>query len=218
MNSHRTANDGAASRLVRSLLRVGFCLSLGLSWHSVQAQLPNLKEGGEIWRGERDGIPLRLWHLPRRPATLLPIRFGLEELPPDAGHPNPKGEPMPTSGLVSRLDRVQIQAVGGAAALRSYRPREERVVFWHDGLSEVRETFRAPGIYRLRFSGDDSGTPAVEALLEVAEHKYLPFGLEMAAFIAGCLILGAFLLVIVLGLHRRSRKPHHANPTEVPRS
>ncbi len=198
--------DGFRRRL--NQIQTGIFIWLGGCCLLVQGQMPNLSEAGELWRGEVDGVTLRVWHIPRRPATLLSIRFGIEEISTPSTTSTTSSAQSPSiahsSGFVEHLDRVEITAVDGVEAIRSYSPRTDRLVHWHSSLSEARETFRAPGVYRIRFFSSQGKTSDLDVELPIQRHSYLGFGLEMAAFIGGCIVLGAILIAIVLYLHRRS--------------
>jgi hypothetical protein len=182
------------------MIRFRVILTCAMAWlaaagSSIQAQMPRMEDTREFWQGELEGSQLRVWHIPKKPSTLIPLRFGLHE--------------MLRSDTANRpfqaFDAFEIVAIDGTDARRSYVGKQAALIHWSDTVNEGRETFRAPGTYRFRLLSSSRPNLVIEWDVEVTRHQYLPFGLEMAAFISGCLVLGAFLLFVVITLHRRTR-------------
>ena len=183
-------------------LRRGLALLLIFSLNVIaSAQPPNLGEGRELWRGEIEGHVLRLWQIPRATSALIPRRFLLEEVARPAG----------TVGFLESLDHVEITAMAGLDATRTYSPTTRTLHLWGDQFAEARETFRAPGTYGLRYCRPD-GTAPVSALVEVTPFAYLTFGREIGLFIVGCGLLGLVLYALYRWLHGRMREPGGPQP------
>jgi len=180
----------------------GAVLLAGLLAYGVGAQEPNLKESTEVWRGERAGSILRVWHLPKRPSTLIPQRFGLEEI----------STSNPLERTFQHFDRFEIRAVDGIDALHTYAARNAALVHWSDVMNEGRETFRAPGTYEVRFIASEYPDLEIRFPLTVTRHQAMSFPMEISLFISGCIVLGLILIACVLWLHRRAR---HFQPCPV---
>lgn len=180
-------------------------LALALAFFALEtvalAQAPDLGEGVELWRGEIRGHGLRLWQIPRATSALIPRRFLLEEV----------SRPSGTASFLESLDHVEISAAAGLEATRTYSPTTLALHLWGDQLAEVREIFRAPGTYSVRYCLAD-GTAAVSALVEVTPYAYLSFGREFGFFTFGCGLLGFALYAVYRCLHRRAREPGGPQP------
>jgi len=198
-------------------LTVIFC-ALALA-STVQAQMPNLHDGAELWRGAIDGREVRVIQIPRQATALIPLRFFLEEVPakfarlghtfaPDCPHCQPAGgkgisATITSGGLLEQFDQADFAAIKGAEALRAYTPRRDVLRQWGNQIAEVRETFRTAGLYQLTFSASERRELKIKVPFEVRPFGYLSFGQESAFFVLGCLMLGAVLIFFVKWLHRR---------------
>lgn len=162
-----------------------------------------------MWRGERAGSILRVWHLPKRPSTLIPQRFGLEEI----------STSNPQDRTFQHFDRFEVRAIDGVDALHTYPGRNASLVHWSDVMNEGRETFRAPGTYEVRFLSSEFPDLEIRIPLTVTRHQAMSFPMEMSLFISGCIVLGLFLIACVLWLHRRARHLQPCSPqTPIPTS
>ena len=186
---------------------------------TVQAQMPNLSDGAELWRGAIDSRELRVIQIPRQATALIPLRFFLEEVPAAVARPGHTFAPdcpycqvaggkevlatVTSGGLLEQFDQADFAAIQGVEALRAYAPRRDVLRQWGNQLAEVRETFRTAGIYQLTFSASERRELKVNVPFEVGPFGYLSFGQESAFFVLGCLTLGALLIFFVKWLHRR---------------
>jgi hypothetical protein len=173
--------------------RIALLASLLLS-APLFGQAPNLGEAVEIARAEAAGREFRILQIPRRSTALIPLRFLLQEVGPASG----------TSAALQEFDFADYAVLEGKEAALSYRPHRAPLFFWGTQLAESRETFRMAGTYQIAFGSTQHPEIRVAATVEVAPFRYLKFGEEFLFFVAGCLVLGAIMLAIIVWLHRRT--------------
>jgi hypothetical protein len=203
--------------------RIAAILCLAALGLCARAQVPNLAEGVELWRGRLEDRDLRLWQIPRKATALVPLRFVLEEVSTSGtgghpGHAHPTDcpdcrsaaagtAPAASEGILDRLEFAEIRASGGKEALLAYPPTRHALHLWGDRLAEVREILRTPGTYRLTFASDRDSRLRVSVPIRVGSTGYLNFGLEFGWFVVGCLTLGLILIAVVIRLGRRLAAP-----------
>lgn len=157
---------------------------------SSQAQMPS--GGREIGQWTESGRVLRLFHLPKRTTTLVPIRFALES---QSG-----------AEALNGFDHAIIEADPGTAAYRVYIPKPIPLRYWGDEMIEVRETFRTPGPYRLTFVHGQDSSRNLSVKVEVGQNRYLTFQEEMGVFLGSLVLATTFVGVGFLWLRQRHAK------------
>lgn len=99
---------------------------------------------------------------------------------------------------------LEITAVEGAEATLIYSSNRQYMKRWELGMLEARETFRTPGVYRLRVMPEGTDQTFFETTITVDSYQNLDFSKEMGFFIGGCLVIGAFFLVALWVLKKSS--------------
>ena len=120
------------------------------------------------------------------------------ELIPELAKINESGKP-----ALKSLD-LEITAVEGPEATLIYSTNRQYMRRWEQGMVEARETFRTPGTYRLRIMPEGSDQTFFETTIVVDAYQNLNFTSEIGFFIAGCLIVGGFLLVALWVLRKNT--------------
>lgn len=98
----------------------------------------------------------------------------------------------------------EITAVEGAEATLIYSTNRQYMKRWELGMLEARETFRTPGVYRLRIMPEGTDQTFFETTITVDSYQNLDFSKEMGFFIGGCVLIGAFFLVVLWVLKKNS--------------
>jgi len=209
---------------------VTWLLLLG-AW-TLQAQMPDLKEGEVVYEKSFGDRSIRLWQIPGTAREHIPIRFLFEEVTAtskvmpktNAEHSSDPdtcvlcaqgGAPLPEelTQALTAYDTSRIAPEPGSEAAYTFRPATHELHFWSTNLLEIRETFRTAGNYELSLSSEEFPMLDLRIPVKVEPALYIQFGPEFGAFVIGCGIIGMGLFLTVKYLHQRSRQQHQMAPT-----